>query len=69
MNEPKRRYGRGEARLFKGISVRTDDDLDRRLDAIALRLARPGEVITRATAARMALHHGLTELEKQYPTT
>jgi predicted transcriptional regulator len=50
---------------FKGVSIRTDPELELRLDRLALALSRPGERATRAFAARAALVAGLLALEEQ----
>ncbi len=56
------------ALAFRGISIRTDDELERRLDLLALRLGlvegakRSGR---RTKAARAALLAGLEALEQR----
>jgi predicted transcriptional regulator len=50
---------------FRGVSIRTDDALELRLDRLALALSRPGERASRAYAARCALVAGLLALEEQ----
>jgi predicted transcriptional regulator len=52
---------------FRGVSIRTDDALELRLDRLALALSRPGERASRAFAARAALVAGLLALEAQGP--
>lgn len=61
-----RREGRN-ALAFRGLSIRTDDELERRLDMLALQLGiaegakRSGR---RTKAARAALMAGLDSLEQ-----
>lgn len=50
---------------FRGLSLRTDDALELRLDRLALALSRPGDRASRAYAARCALLAGLAALEAQ----
>ncbi len=48
---------------FHGVSVRTDDAIDQRLDRLALAASAPGKRTTRGAAARLALLAGLDALE------
>ncbi|MBK8941266.1 MAG: hypothetical protein IPM79_27575 [Polyangiaceae bacterium] len=53
---------------FRGVSVRTDDALELRLDRLALALSTAtGPRASRAYAARCALLAGLAALEAQGP--
>lgn len=60
-----------DALAFRGLSIRTDDELERRLDLLALQLGmvegarRSGR---RTKAARAALLAGLDALERQART-
>jgi hypothetical protein len=53
---------------FHGVSVRTDDAIDRALERLSKSLSRPGEVATRAYAARCALVVGLAALVSETDT-
>ena len=46
-------------------AVRLDPELLDRLDAIAVKLSRPGLNVTRADAIRIALLTGLEKIEKE----
>lgn len=48
---------------FHGVSVRTDDGDDLRLDRLALALSTPSKRATKAAAARTAMLAGLDALE------
>lgn len=64
-DEPKKRrtYQRHDKRQFRGISLRTSDELELRLDRLVLALSQPGERLTRGGVARLALEAGLEALE------
>jgi hypothetical protein len=47
------------------VAVRLDAEVLRRLDAIAAKLSRPGLVLTRTDAIRIALLTGLQAIEKE----
>lgn len=47
------------------LSVRVSVALAKRLDAIAISHSKPGLVLSRGDAARMALETGTTTLEKE----
>jgi predicted DNA-binding protein len=46
-------------------AVRLDPELLARLDAVAVKLSRPGLEVTRADAIRIALATGLLAIEKE----
>jgi len=52
-----------EERKFRGIAVRTDDELELRLDRLAVLLSHPSKRAKRAQAAKAALLRGLDALE------
>lgn len=57
-----------DPRVFRGVSVRTTDEIELRLDRLAMMLSKPGEGrATRAYAARVALLRGLETLEGGAP--
>lgn len=45
------------------LALRLDDDTLARIDALAVKLSRPGLSLTRTAALRLALAEGLTRLE------
>jgi hypothetical protein len=54
-----------DARLFRGVAVRTDEALELRLDRLAMLLSTPGGRVKRAQAAREAMLRGLDALERE----
>jgi hypothetical protein len=55
----------GADRRFRGVSVRTDDELELRLDRVAVLLSSPEKRAKRAQAAKVALVRGLAALEAE----
>lgn len=54
-----------DERKFRGVAVRTDDELELRLDRVAVLLSRPEKRAKRTEAARAALLRGLDALEAE----
>jgi predicted transcriptional regulator len=52
-----------ERKSMTPLALRLDDDTLARIDALAVKLSRPGLSLTRTAALRLALAEGLTRLE------
>lgn len=54
-----------DARLFRGVAVRTDEALELRLDRLAMLMSTPENRTKRAQAAREAMLRGLDVMEAE----
>jgi predicted transcriptional regulator len=47
------------------IDLRAEQELINRIDALAMRMSRPGALVSRSAAARLALFRGLDAIEAE----